>query len=104
MVFQPGQSGNPAGKPKGSLSVVSALKKELARIPDGEKKTQLKLLVEKIIEKGVKDGDVQMLKDIVNRIDGLPRETIDIQSKGERIGGFNFIRPKDDNSNDKATS
>ena len=108
--FQKGQSGNTAGKKKGTISIVTALKRELEKIPDyhgldnEEKKSWLELIVRKMLRKGVEDGDVAMLKDIVNRVDGMPKETLDIQSKGERIGGFNFIRPEDDKTNDKTST
>lgn len=79
MVFQPGVSGNPAGKKPGTLSVVAALKKKLAEVDDTDidKRTYLSQLIDSIIEKGIKDKDVGMIKDIINRTDGLPKETLD---------------------------
>ena len=79
-LFKPGQSGNPNGRPPGTLSVVHALKEKLKEIPPGKKKTYLDYLVEKVIKKGIIDGDVTMLRDVINRIDGLPKQTIDVQA------------------------
>jgi|TARA_Y100000310_G_scaffold325717_1_gene389599 hypothetical protein len=84
-LWKKGESGNPNGRPEGSISVVSALKRELAKTPDGEKKTYLELLVKRMLKKGIVDGDVSMIKDIVNRTDGLPRQNLDVTSGGENI-------------------
>lgn len=76
--FKPGQSGNPNGRPKDAISVVTALKRKLLECPEGmDKKTYLDLLVSKMLAKALKDGDVAMIRDIINRIDGLPKQTID---------------------------
>ena len=73
--WKKGESGNPNGRPKGSISVVSALKRELAKVPEGEKKTYLELLVKRIMKKGIVDGDTSMIKDIIDRVDGKAKET-----------------------------
>jgi hypothetical protein len=78
----PGVSGNPAGKPAGTISIVAALKRRLSEVnPDEEdKKTYLETMIDVIIEKATKTKDVTMMRDIVNRVDGLPKQTIDIQA------------------------
>lgn len=86
MVFPPGVSGNPSGRPVGSVSIVEAIKRKLLECPLGEdKKTYMEVFVEKVFEKANKDGDVSMMKDIINRIDGMPSQNIDHTSKGEKI-------------------
>lgn len=108
MVFKAGydENRNMDGRPEGSVSIVSAIKKKLKEeFPDAttkEKRTYLEAITQKIFDKGLA-GDVSMLKDMVDRVDGKAKESIDIQSKGERIGAFNFIKPEDENnlSNDK---
>jgi len=76
-----GQSGNPAGRPKGSISVVTELKKKLEETPkegNPEKKRYVDMLVIKVIEKALADGDVSMIKDMIDRIDGKPRQSLDL--------------------------
>lgn len=76
MIFPPGVSGNPAGRPKGSISVVSAIKAKLQECPEGKEKTYLHYLVEKIMKKAVIDDDVSMIKDIIDRVDGKPKQPL----------------------------
>ena len=67
---------NREGRPVGSISVVSAIKKKLQECPEGKKKTYLHYLVEKIMKKAVIDDDVSMIKDIIDRVDGKPKQPI----------------------------
>lgn len=73
--------GNPGGgRPKGSLSVVEEIKKQLQEIAedDPEKKQKLVLLVRKVLTKAINDGDTSMIKDIIDRVDGKPTQPIDL--------------------------
>ena len=83
--FKPGYSGNPDGKPEGSLSITTEIKKKLKEIPEGQQKTYLELLINKIMHKAIVEGDQTTLKAIWNYIDGLPRESIDVTSDGKPI-------------------
>ena len=74
--FIKGVSGNPLGKPEGSISVVSAIKKKLEEYPEGKDKTYLYYLIETIFKKAIVENDVSMIKDIINRIDGMPKQPI----------------------------
>ena len=74
--YPKGVSGNPAGKPKGAISILSAMKKELLKLADGDK-TKLDMLVENMLKDGVKD-DGQSRRLILQYIDGMPRETRDV--------------------------
>ena len=73
--FKPGISGNPNGRPKGSVSVITELKKLLEETPKGEKKTQAIQIAEKILDMA-KTGDREMLKLICNYTDGLPKQPL----------------------------
>ena len=84
-LFKKGQSGNPAGRPPGSISITTEIKKKLNEIPEGQKKTYLELLINRILKLGVVDGNEQMIKQIWAYIDGMPKERRDITSGGEKI-------------------
>lgn len=78
--FLPGVSGNPLGKPPGALSVVAEIKKQLDEIAeeDPQKRKKLELLVRKVIIKAINDGDTSMIRDIIDRVDGKPKQSIEI--------------------------
>lgn len=68
---------NPNGRPKGAgISITTAIKRELEKIPEGQKATYLDLLVKKILKKGIVDGDGMTIKQLWNYIDGMPRQNI----------------------------
>jgi hypothetical protein len=72
--FKPGCSGNPDGKPPGSISVIAQVKKKLLEMPIGEQKTYLDMLIDQIFKSAIIDGDPQMIKEIWHYIDGLPKQ------------------------------
>lgn len=79
-LFKPGQSGNPAGRPKGSVSITTEIKKRLEEMsPDGQR-TALQVLVENIIQDAL-DNNNEMRKLIWNYVDGQPSQKVE-QSGG----------------------
>lgn len=68
--FVKGNQGGP-GKPKG-FSIVAHLKEQLQEIDEKEKKTHASIITNKYIQMA-KDGDQVILKDLINRTDGLPK-------------------------------
>ena len=84
--FGVGNTANPNGRPKGSgISITTAIKRELEKVPEGHKTTYLDLLVKKILKKGIIDGDNQTQKNIWNYVDGMPEQKTDFTTKGEKI-------------------
>jgi len=76
-LYKPGQSGNPKGRPKGKgLSITTEIKRKLKKVKPGEESTYLQLIIKKILDKALDDGNDAMIKQIWNYIDGLPKETI----------------------------
>jgi len=77
--FKLGNPGGP-GRPEGAVSVVEAIKRKLnERYPDANKKTKrtyLDVLIAKIFEKSIQDGDVSMMKDVIDRVDGKPKQPL----------------------------
>lgn len=77
--FKPGQSGNPKGRPKGSISLTSQIKKLLEKIvktQDGTEKQRLEILAGNIISKAINEGNEAMIKLIWNYVDGMPTHSI----------------------------
>lgn len=70
--FQPGQSGNPGGRPKGAISLSTQLRKALKQkitLGDGTKMSAADVVIRKAIQ-GAMQGDVQLIRLIFDRIDG----------------------------------
>jgi len=64
------------GRPKG-LSIVALLKKALEEVPEGEKMTYAEALVKIVLKKALTDEDKDMIRDIINRVDGMPKQSIE---------------------------
>jgi hypothetical protein len=83
--FQPGQSGNPNGRPPGTYSLVTILKKKLAEAVKKGGKQAGEELVELWLEKAKKEKNFDALKEIVRYVEGRPKQTTDITSGGKPI-------------------
>jgi hypothetical protein len=70
--FQPGQSGNPNGRPK-SKPFKNALQEALKAAADDE---DLLNAVALALVKKAKDGDVQAIKELADRLDGKVTQPI----------------------------
>lgn len=79
----PGQTANPNGRPKGSVSIIDKLRQKLQEVPPGQKKEYAQLLVDKWMDDALVRGDFIALKEIVRYIDGMPVETkiVDMDAK-----------------------
>lgn len=65
-----GAEANPDGRPKGSISLVGAIKRKLKSNPE-----QADEIIEVLFSKA-KDGDMTAIKEVLNRTDGLPQQNI----------------------------
>ena len=85
-LFRPGQSGNPAGRPKGLLNwrntIKEAAMKEIEFIEKstGKKvtKTLNQIIAEKLVEKA-RQGDIQAIKEYGDRTDGKAHQSINLE-------------------------
>ena len=64
--FKPGVSGNPAGRPVGTISIITRLKQKWAEDP-----RSFERYVEEI------EKDPQMRKHVLDHVEGKPRQTVD---------------------------
>lgn len=94
--FKPGQSGNPAGKPKGCRSISTILReymeKELDAVDPFEKKKTRKKVSELVammmIKKAISDQDLNAAKEILDRLEGKAPQKInfgDDEGNGNKI-------------------
>jgi len=90
--WKKGQSGNPAGRPEGSVSIVEGIKRKLMEIEPENKKTYLELFLSRYFRKAIKDGDVGLIRDMINRIDGMPKQSNDITSGGKELETLVIIK------------
>ena len=80
--FLPGVSGNPAGKPPGAKSFTTKLRDALvmlsqAKDKDGTYMSYEAALVKTMLKKAIVDENVDMIKYIVDRLDGKPIQPMD---------------------------
>ena len=73
--FVKGESGNPNGRPK--FSIVSIIREKLQSIPKGEKRT----IAEKLIDEYIEKADGPAIRDMIDRIDGKPRQYIEMNNE-----------------------
>ena len=87
MPFVKGQSGNPAGKPKGAKSFTSKVKEALIKIAEGKDYSYEEALVKSILKKAIIDGDSASQKLIWNYLDGMPTQRQEITgADGKEFG------------------
>jgi hypothetical protein len=73
--FIPGNPGG--GRTPGTLSLVSMLKKKLEEIEPTKKRTYAELFIDEVVTKALDGEDSTMKRDIINRIDGMPKQQIE---------------------------
>ena len=84
-LFKKGQSGNPNGRPVGSVSIVEGIRRKLLEIEPNNKKTYLELFLSKLFLKAIKEGNEQLMKDMINRVDGMPKQDIGVDAQVVQI-------------------
>ncbi len=74
--FKPGQSGNPAGRPK-SITLSEALRLELAKVLPGDthERTFAELIAQQLVRAAV-TGNILAAKEIADRTEGKPKQAI----------------------------
>jgi hypothetical protein len=100
--FIKGQSGNPNGRPVGSVSIVEGIRRKLLEVEPGTKKTYLELFLSSYFKNSIKDGDTNLMRDMINRIDGMPKQSTDLTTNGKDLETVlvKFIKDENDRSSD----
>lgn len=83
--FKPGQSGNPAGRPPGSLSLLGLLKKRLAEINPENGRTYAEQFMDNIIQDAM-DLDGPSRKLVMQYIEGMPKQQMIIDTNKDSVG------------------
>lgn len=78
--FQPGQSGNPGGRPKKLLTVLSdALREKLKDVSPDRHRTYAEVLADKLVEEAVAGKlPVLAIREIADRTEGKPAQTVKV--------------------------
>ncbi len=95
--FKPGQSGNPNGRPKGSLNRSTIAKKWLEVMQDSknpisgelEKLSQADLMTLALIHKARK-GDVSAYKQLMDSAFGLPQQNVNVTEEKPIFPGIDL--------------
>lgn len=99
--FKKGQSGNPKGKPVGTLSLTNRIKEFLLeKAKDGE--TYEEKLRKAIVLRAITKSDV-LVKEILERVDGKVMQQTDITSGGKPLPTPILGNVPSDNSTNKDT-
>ena len=75
--WKPGQSGNPSGRPKGSISFDALLRRELAKNDKELATAMVKVMIREALK-----GRFPYTKEILDRIDGKPADRTVITGAG----------------------
>jgi len=67
------QSLNPAGRPQ--FSITALVKAKLQTKPEGMKETYADLLIKRIINKAIKEGNEAMIRNLWQYMDGMPKQS-----------------------------
>ncbi len=82
--FPKGVSGNPAGRPKGTISLVTILKQRLEEIGPDQRRSLAEHFADNVIQDALElDGPSRKL--LLQYVEGMPQQKTDITSNGEAI-------------------
>jgi len=76
--YLPGASGNPGGRPKGSVSLVAALRRELERRQDSDS-PGIEAVAARLVDLAIA-GDIRAVREIADRLDGKPTQALDLRA------------------------
>lgn len=95
--FKKGESGNPNGRPKGSLNYSTKMRLALEALAKSQDKTPEEV-EEMIYRTGLRQalqGDWKFYEDYMNRLHGKPIQPTDITTDGQALQGVVVLPPKE---------
>jgi hypothetical protein len=102
-LFKKGESGNPAGRPKGSINFATKFRKFIEKVAEQNEITpeEVEEQLMAIGFKEAKGGNYSFWRDIHDRIYGRPDTNLDITTGGKELptpiyGGFSLSRHNSD--------
>jgi hypothetical protein len=81
--FQPGVSGNPAGRPKARTLSEDLRVRLREQYPGRTDATYQRMIAEKLVDEGVA-GNMAAIREIFDRTEGKPRQTMDLTVEERR--------------------
>lgn len=91
--FPKGVSGNPNGRPKREWTWAGLI--EDAMEEQDETGIPYKKTVTRKLRQLAKAGDITAIKEVMNRMDGMPTQQTDLTSKGDKLEGLVIIKDKE---------
>lgn len=79
-LWKPGQSGNPAGKPKGARHFSTLIREAITKVADDTGTSDDKEIVRALVEKA-KAGDLKAVDMVLDRVDGKAEQTINLDGE-----------------------
>ena len=93
--FPKGVSGNPNGRPKREWTWAGLI--EDAMEEEDETGIPYKKIIARKLRLLAKAGDITAIKEVMNRMDGMPTQPTDLTSKGEKLEGLVIVTKGDPN-------
>jgi len=91
--WKPGQSGNPAGRPKKGDTITSQVQEILEQTDSKSGKTHARLIAEAMVKLALKDS--QVLKELLNRCEGKVTDAIDMRTEAVSIL-YELVKPREE--------
>src|SRR5258706_16106157 len=101
--WKPGQSGNPAGKPKGIPNAATRYQRQLNMVEHVKKPVSGEIedfTVAEILDmqqmKKAREGESRAYKEVMDRLEGTPRQSVDMTSNGTPIVFSELLKEEED--------
>ena len=78
------KSPNPKGRPSSGKSLTELMKEHLEKIPEGSEVSYKEAFISKVFARAIEGNDTYV-KLVWNYVDGMPKQSTDITSGGEKL-------------------